>query len=157
MRAFQHFHRGTIMAAALLVLSGLYTPTAAQQNDFTAVENPFQQEIEYEIGDDLRPGVEVDGVRWIRFAIRTRNDRQYPADKPVPVNVEIDLLNRADSADVLIIVLFEDENGTALDRLELDPIDAKQDRLREVVQKHKITAAVVEATRRIYLFLEVSR
>jgi len=145
------------MAAALLVLSGSYTPIAAQQNDFTAVESPFQREIEYEIGDDLRPGVEVDGVRWIRFAVRTRNDREYPADKPVPVNVEVDLLNRSENAGVLIIVLFEDENGAALGRLELDSIDAKQDRLREAVQKHKIIASVIEATKKVYLFLEVSR
>ena len=96
-------------------------------------------------------------MRWIRFAIRVRSDREYPAAKPVPVSVEVDLLNRSENADVLIIVLFEDEDGTALDRLELDSIDAKEDRLKEAVQKHKITAAVIEATKRVYLFLEVSR
>jgi hypothetical protein len=54
-------------------------------------------------------------------------------------------------------VLFEDENGASLDRLELDVIKAGQDRLREVVQKHKITASVLEDTRRLYVFFEVTR
>jgi len=145
------------MAAALVVSWCLVGPAAAQQTDYTVVGSPFQQDFEYRIGDDLRPGVEVDGVRWVRFSIRARNDREYPAAKPMPVNVEVDLLNQKDNADVLLIVLFEDENGTALDRLELDTIDVNRGRLKEVVQKHKMTAAVIEATRKVYLFFEVSR
>ena len=59
------------------------------------------------------------------------------------MTVEVDLFNTGESADVLLIVLFEDENGTSLDRLELDGIKVGRDRLKEVVQKHKITASVL--------------
>jgi hypothetical protein len=145
------------MAAALIAWSFTTSSAAAQDADYTAVDNPFQEEFEYRIGADLRPLVAVDGVRWIRFSIQPRSDREFEPTKPVPVTVEIDVLNNGDSADVLLIVLLEDENGTKLERLELDKIGAGRGRLREEVQKHKITESVLEATRKVYLFFEVSR
>jgi hypothetical protein len=145
------------MAAALIAWSFTTPSAAAQDADYTAVDNPFQEEFDYRVGADLRPLVAVDGVRWIRFSIRPRSDREFEPAKPVPVTVEVDVLNNGDSADVLLIVLLEDENGTKLERLELDKIRAGRDRLREEVQKHKITESVLEATRKVYLFFEVSR
>ena len=157
MRAFQLFHRGTILVAALVVWMCVTEPAAAQNRDYAPVTSPFQEDFEYQVGAELRPGVEVDGVRWMRFSIRPRTDREYERDKVVPVTVEVDLLNTGDGADVLLIILSEDENGTSLDRLELDGIKAGRDRLREVAQKHKVIASVLEDTRRVYLFFEVSR
>jgi len=157
MRAFHQSHRGAIVAAALMALCLAASPAVAQDADYTAAANPFQDDFEYEIGADLRPLVAVDGVRWVRFAIRPKSDREYDPAKEVPLLVEVDVLNNGDSADVLLIVLFEDEHGNSLDRLELDKIKAGRGRLREEVQKHKITGSVLDATRRLYLFFEVSR
>lgn len=157
MRAFQLFYRGTIPAAALAVWMCAVAPAAAQNADYTPVMSPFQEDFEYQVETDLRPRVDVEGVRWIRFSIRPRNDREYEPDQAVPITVEVDLLNTGDSASVLLIILFEDENGASLDRLELDGIKAGRDRLREVAQKHKVVASVLENTRRVYLFFEVSR
>jgi hypothetical protein len=153
----QQSHRGAIMAAALIAWSFITPPAVAQEADYTAAANPFQEDFAYEIGTDLRPLVAVDGVRWIRFAIRPKSDREYDPSKEVPLVVEVDVLNNRDSAEVLLIVLFEDENGNALDRLELDTIKIGRGRLREDLQKHKITGSVLDATRRLYLFFEVSR
>ncbi len=157
MRAIYQSHRGAIVAAALMALCLAATPAAAQNADYTTAANPFQDDFDYEIGADLRPLVAVDGVRWIRFAIRPRSDREYDPTKEVPIMVEVDVLNNGESADVLLIVLFEDENGNSLDRLELDTVKAGRGRLREEIQKHKITGSVLEATRSLYLFFEVSR
>ncbi|MDX2435484.1 MAG: hypothetical protein QNL88_00405 [Acidobacteriota bacterium] len=157
MRAFQLFQRGAIAAAALVVWICLANSATAQNTDPTPVTSPFQEDFEYEVGTDLEPLVEVDGVRWMRFSVRLKSDREYERAKAVPVTVEVDLFNTGESADVLLIVLFEAENGTSLDRLELDSIGAGRDRLKEVVQKHKITASVLADTRRVYLFFEVSR
>jgi hypothetical protein len=144
--------------AAAMVMWSLITPSAsAQDADYTAVSSPYQDDFDYRIGADLRPRVAVDGVRWIRFSIKPKNDREYEPSKPAPVTIEVDVLNNGDSADLLLIILFEDEDGTALDRLELDKIKAGRGRLREEVQKHKVTASVLEATRKIYLFFEVAR
>ena len=157
MRAIHQFHRGAIVAAALVALCLAATPASAQEADYTAAANPFQDDFEYEVGADLRPLVAVDGVRWIRFAIQPKSDREYDPTKEVPILVEVDVLNNGESADVLLIVLFEDENGDSLDRLELDTIKAGRGRLKEEIQKHKVTGSVLEATRRLYLFFEVSR
>ncbi len=157
MRALHYFHRRAIVAAALTAWISITPLAAAQDADYAAVPSPFQEDFDYRIGGDLRPRVAVDGVRWIRFSIRPRSDREYESTKPVPVTVEVDVLNNGDSADVLLIVLFEDENGTALDRLELGTIGAGRGRLKEEVQKHKVPASVIEATRKVYLFFEVSR
>lgn len=157
MRAFYQLHRGAITAAALVLSICCAGQSAAQNIDYTPVTSPYQDDFEYQVGTDLRPRVEVDRVRWMRFSIRPKSDREYESDKPVPVTVEVDLLNNGDSANVLLIVLFEDENGASLDRLELDGIKTGRDRLREVIQKHKVTASVLAATRRVYLFFEVSR
>ena len=145
------------MAVALVVLVCAIGTAAAQDRDYSPVASPFQEDFEYRVGAELRPRVEVDGVRWMRFSVQPRTDREYESDKAVPVTVEVDLNNTGDGADVLVIILFEDENGAALDRLELDGIKAGRDRLREVAQKHKVTASVLENTRRVYLFFEVSR
>ncbi len=157
MRAFYQSHRGAIVAAALMALCLTATPAVAQDADYTTAANPFQDDFDYEIGADLRPLVAVDGVRWIRFAIRPKSDREYDPTKEVPLLVEVDVLNNGDNAEVLVIVLFEDEDGNSLDRLELDTIKAGRGRLREEIQKHKINGSVLEATRRLYLFFEVSR
>ncbi len=157
MRAFQHFHRGAITAAALVVWICLAGSASAQNTDYTPVTSPFQEDFIYEVGADLQPLVEVDGVRWMRFSVQLKSDREYERTKAVPVTVEVDLFNTGESADVLLIVLFEDENGNSLDRLELDRIKVGRDRLKEVAQKEKITAFVLQDTRRVYLFFEVSR
>ena len=146
-----------VVAAAMAAMWCATVPLAAQGSNYSVVDNPFQEEFDYAIGTDLEPGVEVDGVQWVRFSLRPRSDREFPPDRPVPVIVELDLVNTSDSADILVIVLFEDEHGIALDRLELGSISAGRDRPREVVQKHKVIASVLDATRKVYLFFEVSR
>jgi hypothetical protein len=157
MRAFQPILRGAVAAVVLLAVFDSAPPAVAQDREYVPVASPYQEDFAYRIGTDLQPRVEVDGVRWIRLNIQPKHDRQYERTKPAPITVEVDLLNNGDNADVLVIVLFEDENGASLDRLELDVIKAGQDRLREVVQKHKITASVLEDTRRLYVFFEVTR
>lgn len=157
MRAFNATRLSAAATAALVVWIGSCCLAAAQQTGFAEVENPYQEDYPYQIGDELRPRVEVDGVRWSRFSIQPKTDREFPADKPVPLLIEVDLHNTSDGADVLVIVLFEDDRGAALDRLELDSIFVGRDRPREEVQKHKVLSSVLEATRNIYVFFEVTR
>ena len=87
MRAFQLSHRGAIGAAALAAWVFLGGPAAAQDADYTAVTSPFQEDFEYRIGADLRPLVAVDGVRWIRFAIQPKSDREYDPTTGKPVEL----------------------------------------------------------------------
>jgi hypothetical protein len=145
------------MTAIALSLWCLPARVAAQTDDYRSVASPFQQEFDYTVNSDLRPSVEVDGVRWLRFAVKTRDGRAIETDKLNPVLVEIDLRGGSENAGLQLIVLFENEQGSPLHRLPCDPEKTGKDRMKEIVQKHKLPGAVLEATRKVYLYLEVIR
>ena len=137
---------------------GLVGSATAQEVEYRVVDNPFQDDFEYRIDTDLEPNVEVDGVRWTRFAIRIKKGQDIVADKDMPVTVELEFVSSNQTkAKVLVIALFEDSGGGPLDRIECKPVAMSTNRLKESVQKFKLRGSVLEATRRVYLFLEVER
>ena len=144
-----------VMAAVLAFC--LPAAAYAQEGYFEEAGNPFQTEPDFTINTELTPQVEVDGVRWMRFTVRTKEGREIAPDRITPVFVELDLFNTIESARVLVIVLFEDENGNPLDRIECPEINVGRERLREAVQKHKVDGSVLLATRKVYLLFEVLR
>ena len=143
-----------VTVAVIVCLPGVASPQGGQ---FQKVDNPFQDEFDYTVNTDLAPGIEADGVRWVRFAVRTKEEIDFVAGSLTPVSVELDLFNTAESAKVLVIVLFEDENGGPLGRIECDRVNTGRNRLRESVQRFKIDGSVLLATRKVYLLFEVLR
>lgn len=144
-----------VVAAAAFVCTP--EPTHAQTGQFEKVDNPYQEDLDYTVNTDLRPGIEVDGVRWIRFAVRTKEGEEIVANEITPVTVELDLLNTGGGAKVLVIVLFEDENGNPLGRIECGRVNPGKGRLRESVQKFSIDGSTLLATQKVYLLFEVLR
>lgn len=145
------------VAAAALLPWCLAGEASAQEVGFRTVASPFQQEFDYTIGDELRPQVEVDGVRWIRFAVTNPDERDVPSDKPVPVEMALELRGGDENAKVQLVVLFEDEHGRPLHRLSCDPVKTGRERVKEIVQRHKVPGAALELTRKVYLYFEVIR
>ena len=140
------------------MLAALVTAAAAQEAGYRAEESPFQGSFDYRVNDDLQPMVEVAGVRWTRFGVFVKGDRELDPEKETPVTVELGFVNtNSDSVKVLVIALFEDDYGVTLDRLECAKVKAGSDALKESVQKYRISGAVLHATRRVYLFCEVER
>ena len=141
-----------------MVIAAMVATVAAQDAEYRAVDSPFQESYDFTVNTDLRPMVEVAGVRWTRFAINTKGDREVDPEKENPVTVELDFVNTSsESVKVLVIALFEDNNGVTLDRLECAKVKAGNDRLKESVQKYRISGAVLRATSRVYLFCEVEQ
>jgi len=137
---------------------GLIGSATAQEGEYRAVDSPFQDDFEYRINTDLQPMVEVDGVRWTRFGIHTKEGREIAADKSMPITVELEFVNSNQrGVKVLVIVLLENSGGGPLDRIECKPVSASTNRLKKSVQKFKLSGNVLEATRRVYLFVEVER
>ena len=153
MRSFLEVHRSTL-AAAVLAVCAAATPGAAQDRTISQEANPFQADFDYRVNSDLEPLVEVEGVRWLRFAVRTREGRTIDLSKSNPVTVEIEVDPGGDDATVLIIVLFEDAHGNALERLACEPARSGRGLIS---QKHKVDGEVLDATRRVYLYFEVTR
>jgi hypothetical protein len=132
--------------------------TAAQGNEYRSVESPFQEDFEFTVNSDIRPSVEVDGVRWTRFGVHVRGDREIEADKDIPVTIELGFVNtNPNGVKILVIALLEDVNGNPLERVECNRVSANNDRLKESVQKFKISGAVLNRMQRVYLFCEVER
>ena len=128
----------------------------AQSTEYRAVESPYQEDFEFQVNSDLQPMVEVAGVRWARFGVHVKGDRDIEGDKNIPVTVELGFVNtNSNSVKVLVIALFEDVNGNPLERVECSRVSANNDRLKESIQKFKISGAVLNATRRVSLFCEV--
>ena len=141
-----------------MVIVAVVATATAQDAGYRAVDNPFQDSFEFAVNTDLRPMVEVAGVRWTRFGINVKGDREIDPEKETPVTVELGFVNtNSESVKVLVIALFEDDNGVTLDRLECAKVKVGNDRLKESVQKYRISGAVLQATRRVYLFCEVER
>jgi hypothetical protein len=132
--------------------------SAAQEGEYRSVDNPFQGEFDFAVNTNIQPLIEVDGVQWRRFGLHVKAGREIDSEKEVLVTVENDLLNTTgSSAKVMVIVLLEDAAGTPLDRVECKTVSVGGDRLKESVQKFKLHGAVLEATRKVYLFYEIQR
>ena len=150
--------RRGVLVTAFFLMVGLVSSATSQEGEYRAVDNPFQDDFEYRINTDLRPMVEVDGVRWTRFAIRTKEGREIATHKNMQVTVELEFVNSSrEKVKVLVIALLEDSGGGPLDRIECKPVAASTNRLKESVQKFKLPGDVLEATRKVYLFIEVNR
>ena len=141
-----------------MVIVAMVASTTAQDAGYREVDSPFQDSFEIEINNNLQPMVEVAGVRWTRFGIFAKGNGEIDPEKDTPVTVELGFVNNnSESVKVLVIALFEDENGVTLDRLECAKVKAGSNRLKESVQKYRINGAVLRATSRVYLFCEVER
>jgi hypothetical protein len=141
-----------------IVISALAMTATAQEAGYRAVGNPFQDGFDFVVNAELQPMVEIAGVRWTRFGITVKGDRDIDIEEDTPVTVELGFVNtNSKSVKVLVIALFEDENGVTLDRLECARVKAGNDRLKESAQKYRISGAVLQATRRVYLFCEVEQ
>jgi len=140
------------------MIVGLPPAITAQEGEYRRVDSPYQDDFEYTVNSELTPFVEVDGVRWTRFAVMVKGGKEFVDDKNMAVTVELGFLNRnSDTVRVLVIALFEDAGGTPLDRVECKQVRVSSNRPKESVQKFKLSGAVLEATRRVYLYSEVIR
>jgi len=141
-----------------MVITAIAATAIAQDAGYRAADSPFQDSYEFAINSNLQPMVEVAGVRWTQFGIYVKGNGEIDPEKETPVTVELGFVNTtSESVKVLVIVLFEDQNGVTLNRLECAKVKAGSDRLKESVQKFRVSGAVLQATHRVYLFCEVER
>ena len=148
--------RCRVLVTTFLIAVGFLPSITAQERQYREVESPFQEDFEYSVNTELAPLVEVDGVRWTRFAVMVKGGKDIVEGKDMAVTVELDFVNtNSNTVKVLVIALFEDAAGTPLDRVECDPVSASRSRPKESVQKFRLPGAVLEATRRVYLYCEI--
>lgn len=134
------------------------TVAMAQERELQFVGSPFQGEFDYQIGAELDPAVEIDGVRWHGFEVVPRDDRPIDSEGDNPVVIGLDFENtNADKVKIHVIVLFEDDDGSPLVREECDVVSIGPQRRTEKQHKLKLSGTVMNSTRKVYLFCEVRR
>lgn len=142
----------------LLILTAVAALAVAQNRTFRPVDSPFQGEFDYRVNYELEPQVEVDGVRWSRFAVLLRGDRALDPERDNPATIELDVENtNSEKVRVQVVILFEDADGNPLVRVNYSPFRIGGGRYLEVDQKFKIAGPVLTETRKVYLFFEVQR
>jgi hypothetical protein len=142
-----------VRVAVLWLVVGLVS-LSLPAADPTSAHSPYQGEITFRLGEVLDPAVSIDGVIWKQVRVTPRADLRSGR----AVKTEIDLgFNNTSTQDVrmIVVLLFEDERGESLDRVELKPVSLAQGRERVVQDKVKIQSDVLRTARKLYLFCEV--
>ena len=141
-----------------IVFAASAATAAAQEGGYRTVDNPFQDGFEFTVNSELQPMVEIEGVRWTRFGLHVKGDREIVPEKEMPVTVELAFVNtNPEGVRIQVIALLEDAHGNVLDRLECTRFSANNDRLKESIQKFKISGSILESTSRVYLFCEIEQ
>lgn len=149
-------NRIVIPVAAAIALAVAVSPASAQSPPWRVVDNPYQEDIEYEVGSDYSPMVEVEGIQWRSFSLERPDFNLVEDDEIVASELVLEFENRRDkSARILVILLLEDENGAPLDRIEAKPFKLAAGRLKERKETARLTAGDLKAARKVYLFFEV--
>jgi hypothetical protein len=144
-------------AVALLLTTGLISAAAtAQSPGFEAVDNPFQREYDYRVGEDLRPGVQVEGLNWYLISVSPRDPDDVRPGRSVTSDIRLGFENTTDGTlNAVAVILFEDAQGNGLDRAEIDGIRVPPGDSKVIKQKEKLQSDLLLATRRLYVFWEV--
>lgn len=145
-----------VTIAAVVTAASISTPALAQSGDWRIVENPYQEDIEYNLGSTSTPRVEVEGVRWRAFTIDAPDGASLVDGEDAEIEVAFEFENRGTkSAKILLIFLLEDADGSPLDRIEAKPFKLTSGRLKERKETVKLPAANLKAVERVYVFFEV--
>ncbi|MEE4272328.1 MAG: hypothetical protein V2I67_11670 [Thermoanaerobaculales bacterium] len=143
-----------LIVAALTVAVAAVT-AQAQTVEWRVVDNPYQEDVAYTIGDTFNPGVIVDGMRWHSFMVAAPSDL-FTEGETVETEVTVVFENRrSKSAKVLAILLLEDADGNPLDRVQIPPFKVGGDRRKERAETVELAGSVINATERVYLFFEI--
>ena len=130
----------------------------AQEGNYRQVDNPYQGELAYRLGAKATPMVVIDGLRWKTISVSEVGSKPLQSGRAIKTEVGAEFENTEDgSATVVVVILFEDEQGNSLDRIE-----CKRERIgggstRKIRQRFKIQADVLREMARLYLFAEVRR
>jgi len=131
-------------------------PATAQSGDWRIVENPYQEDIEYALGSEFRPGVEVEDIRWRGMTIDGPDPSLLFDGEEAEIEVTMEFENRGNaSARILVILLLEDADGNPLDRIEARQFKLAAGRLKERKETVTIPVATIKGLSRIYVFFEV--
>ena len=118
-------------------------------------ENPFQGDYALTIGEPVVLRAEVEGI-WIDELTVTSLAAVKPGEK-IKCEVSIAGMNKTDKkAHLTSVLLLEDGEGKALERVTLDPFKAKPGKQFREKKKLVIANDTLAFAHRVYVFIQVS-
>lgn len=144
------------LIGGLAVVLLLALPAGAQQPTYRQVANPFQEELPYHVGDSIAPDVEISGVRWTLVKVDPLSEPPFESGRAIKVRVHLGFENVGDSTSkVDVVLLFEDDHGSMLQRLECKTVRVHTGEPRTFEQTYRIQGDVLTATANLYIFADV--
>jgi hypothetical protein len=124
--------------------------------DVEQVASPYQGEYPYTIGTDLTPPVSVEGVHIDAIRVAPRQEGEIAADRDIEVEVTSTFTNNgAKTVRVLVVLLLEDGQGNALERLEMPSVRVPSEKTRSGNERFTVRGRIVLDTQKVYLFCEL--
>ena len=140
----------TLILVTTAVLAG------AQEGPPRDVGNPYQEDVVYDLGDDLVPDVAVEGVWWSLLRLTPNSGQRPEPGEHTPVVADLRFDNRSErSARLSVVVMLEDRDGNQLERLKFPGFKLASNRVKEFQYKFTVPGEDLLATRRVYLFCQV--
>ena len=124
--------------------------------DVEQVASPYQAEYPYAVGTDLTPQVSIEGVQIDAIRVAPREQGEVAADRDVEIEVTSTLTNNgAKTVHVLVVLLLEDGQGNALERLEMPSVRVPSEKTRSGNERFTVRGRIVLDTEKVYLFCEL--
>lgn len=146
--------RQLMMAAVVCVM--VAWPAGAQDAPaFTPSSSPFQEEYELTLGRPVQVRVDIIGVRIATLTVTPA--AEVEAGREIRTEFAFTGENSAaDRATVNAVVLIENADGHALERVTLDSFRVRGERSFDERQTVRVAGDSLAAAARVYLLLEVA-
>ena len=139
-----------------LIVGLAVAAASAQDESVRQSDSPYQEEMPYRFGDDLEPAIDIEGARWQRTRLKTKNGEAPEAGREHTVLAELEFDNqRRGGVTLTVVLLLRDENGDELQRLACPEYRLGGNRSKVFKSKFSVTGDDLIATRSVYLFCRV--
>ena len=139
------------------LILGLAVATAfAQDESMRQAESPYQEEMPYRFGENLEPAIDIEGVRWQRARLKTKDGEAPEAGRQHTILAELEFDNqRRGGVTLTVVLLLQDENGGGLQRLASPEYRLGGNKSKVFKSKFTVSGDDLLATRSMYLFCRV--
>ncbi|MGQ9496559.1 MAG: hypothetical protein ACUVRY_09995 [Thermoanaerobaculaceae bacterium] len=140
---------------ALVLSVALLTWNAfGQETGFVTVENPFQDERPIKLGEPITLRIEVAQTQFLELTLTSQEEVE--PGKIAKCQLTLTGQRQGSSkAEILPILLLEDEKGETLERLRPSPFKVKGNKPFEYRETLKVTGDALKAVARVWIYLEV--
>jgi hypothetical protein len=145
--------RRVMAALAVALLAGL-AYAQDKPGGYATGENPFQGEFAFALKQPLDLRVDIVGMRFDSITVTPLGDIK-PGEK---MRCQVGAIGSnvgQKKASATVVLLLEDADGRALERVSFDPFKVRSGRAFDEQQKLLVSGDALAATARVYVFISI--